>query len=312
MFRSSLAFLLFFLISFPAFSGWTNWATLGGQITSDPAACSAGGFTFVFAKGTDDQIWYRIRYLSTGVWGAWKKTPLLSQTQNISVTGSPAALCFHSTSSDTFLLSVIGSDKRLWSVSGKVISTNAVFGKWNSVGGFTAALYTGPALAGWPNYRTFYFVRGADNFIYVRTVLNSPTPNPPPFQVLIAEPIYNDPAAVMTSSDRVDFFYRDQFGKLWWKLMLGTTWFPPTVIPGVTYSGPEVVGLNTRTLDLFAKGFNNTLIHNRAIDGSFGNWDNMGGYLVGGPGATTYANSTRMMVFARWTDGRLWYRAWAP
>lgn len=316
MIQSILILLLSLSFAFPAFSdttieetniddkGWTVWVTLEGQITSDPAACTAGNLTFVFARGTDNQIWYRKRNLPTGLWGPWKKMPVMP-----GASGAPAALCYHGSTSESVLVSVVGSDNRVWGINGWGTATTEGFGAWFSYPGFNAASFSGPALAGWGGNRVHYFVKGGDNRMYVKTLFNNTST---PFQLLISEPSYNDPAAVMPSNERVDFFYRDQFGNLWQKFMIGTLWYPPQFIPGVTYSSPEVVSRDIYSLDLFARGPNNTIIHKRSINGVWGTWQNLGGSVASGPGAATYASKARIMLFARWTDGTLRYKAWAP
>ncbi len=286
--------------------GWTVWANLGGQITSDPAACTGGNFTVVFARGTDNQIWFRKRFLPTGVWAAWKKVPNIP---GVNVSGSPAVICYDGGYYVSAFLNVVGSNNRVWTNSVVSSETSDGFGTWYSPTAFNAALFSGPALAGWGINRQHSFVRGGDNRIYYNTRTNGQTS---PYQVLVSEFSYNDPAAVMPSTDRVDFFYRDQFGKLWQRFMVGALWYPRQEIPGVTYSSPDVVSRDIYSLDLFAKGAGNTLIHKRSINGVWGSWINLGGNVSSGPGATTYASNARMMVFVRWIDGTLRYRAWAP
>lgn len=77
-------------------------------------------------------------------------------------------------------------------------------------------------------------------------------------------------------------------------------------------SAPDVVSRNSSSLDLFARGFSGNLMHKRWISGTWGQWNDLGGIATSGPGATTFANRSRIMVFVRGTDGALWYRAWAP
>lgn len=116
----------------------------------------------------------------------------------------------------------------------------------------------------------------------------------------------------MPSESRLDFFYRDQFGRLWHQPWIGNIWQPRQLIEGVTYSSPDVVSRNIYTLDLFARGYGNTIIHKRSINGVWGPWLSLGGSVTSGPGVTTYASKQRIFVFARWTNGELYYRAWAP
>ncbi|MEK7355905.1 MAG: hypothetical protein AAB250_05620 [Bdellovibrionota bacterium] len=54
------------------------------------------------------------------------------------------------------------------------------------------------------------------------------------------------------------------------------------------------------------------MLHKRWSNGTWGPWINLGGKVTSGPGATVYASKQRMMVFTRWDNGQLYYRAWAP
>ena len=56
-------------------SGWTAWQSLGGIITSSPAAATAMTNQFgqlnVFARGLDGALWYRV--LTAGGWQPWTR-----------------------------------------------------------------------------------------------------------------------------------------------------------------------------------------------------------------------------------------------
>lgn len=77
-------------------------------------------------------------------------------------------------------------------------------------------------------------------------------------------------------------------------------------------SAPDLVSRNSSSLDLFVRGLGGKLMHKRYNSGTWGPWNNLGGIATSGPGATTFANKTRIMVFVRGTDGALWYRTWTP
>lgn len=315
MLRTLIIFLLTALIAFPAYSntdierdekGWTSWVSLGGDVYSDPAACTAGNWTIVAVRGADSQIWYRKRYLPTGNWTAWKRMPVLySGGIYVSATGAPSLACYHTNTYDSFQLYVNTNNQRVWSIVAIVKDPTDKFYQWYKDTDFNSALYSGPAIAVRGTNPAYLYTRGGDNRIYEQKSAN-------PFQVLISEQSFNDPTAVWTTPDRLDFFYRDQFGKLWQMYKIGNIWSNRALIPGATYSSPEVTSLNNQTINLFAKGYNNTLIYKRSFNNVWSEWENLGGQITSGPGVAVYANSTRLMVFARWTDGTLRYKAWAP
>lgn len=306
MLIKKLLFLLCILVSVPSFAGWTAWTNLGGTIRSDPAACTNGNLTYVFGRGTDNNIWFRKRYLPTGLWSSWKRLPVISTgSTQLKATGSPGVTC-SSGGMNTFgvLVSVVATDNRVWNILVTPSLNSDNYTNWYKYTDFNAATAAGPAIAR-DGVNIYYFVRGGDNRIYEGHYSDF-------FRVLVSEFSYNDPTAIAPGGGRIDFFYRDQFGKLWQRFKFGTLWYPRTQIPGVTYPGPEVVSRDISTLDLFSRGYNSTLQHKRSINGVWGPWVNLGGSVASGPGAATYASNQRIMVFVRWTDGSLRYRAWAP
>lgn len=311
MYQKLLFFLLSLSFAFPSFAGWSAWDYLGGTLTSDPAACTGGNITFVFARGTDNRTYFRKRNLPTGVWGPWKKMPnIMSGNQEIKATGAPAAVCRSSSINAQAYVQVVGTDRRIWNTYIFGTADREYLGPWTQTPGFFAAYLSSTALAGWNLNPIYSFAKGADNRMYTQTYFNGTVT---PFEILVPEQTINSPAAVMSNIDRVDFFYRDQSGRLWQKFKFGTIWNPTSQqIPGVTYGSPEVVSRDISSLDLFTRGPNNSLYHKRSINGVWGNWISLGGLVTNSPGATTYANNARIFVFVRWTDGTLRYRAWAP
>jgi hypothetical protein len=57
-------------------TGWTGWGSLGGRLTSKPAAAIDMSLDFgrlnVFVRGTDGFLWYRV--LGPAGWGRWSST----------------------------------------------------------------------------------------------------------------------------------------------------------------------------------------------------------------------------------------------
>lgn len=311
MFKKFLTFIMAVVFTLPASAGWSVWDNLGGTLTSDPAACTGGNITFVFARGTDNRTYFRKRNLPTGVWSPWKKmTNMMAGTQEIKATGAPAAVCRSSGTSAQAYVQVVGTDRRVWSTYLFATADRDYLAIWHQTPGFFGASLSSTALAGWNLNPIYSFAKGADNRLYTKTTFDTTSTL---YEILVPEQISNNPAAVMSNIDRVDLFYRDQTGVLWQKFKFGTIWNPTSQeIPGVTYGSPEVVSRDLTSLDLFSRGPNNALYHKRSINGVWGNWTNLGGLVTISPGATTYANKARIFVFVRWTDGTLRYRAWAP
>ena len=83
---------------------WHTWESLGGIITSSPAAVTRGGVIYIFARGNDGALW-QISWTGTA-WTKWQSIggKLLSGT-------SPTVCVGDATSLDVF---VIGTDNGIW------------------------------------------------------------------------------------------------------------------------------------------------------------------------------------------------------
>lgn len=135
----------------PAPPRWSDWSSIGGVATSDPASCSLSGFrTVVFVRGTDNALWFR--YWDGYTWSSWASLGGV-------LTSAPAATCRTSNRIDVFAR---GTDNALWQRS----FYNGSWHAWTSLGGF---LTSGPAAATWSSGRLDVFVRGTDNAIWYRS-----------------------------------------------------------------------------------------------------------------------------------------------
>jgi hypothetical protein len=297
-----LSLVLFtFLFSASSFAaGWTNWESLGGYLTSDPAACSVGGFTYVFVRGGDNGLYYRERRESTGVWGPWKN--LGNKLQ-----GAPAVACSQFSDgrmrNDIFFTATTpATGTVVWHMWG------TVNGPWNaeSLGGNPLA-GSGPAAVSTGRGRFDLFIRGNENQLWHRAFRNG--------SWSAWEPLYNqltsDPAASFWPTGRIDVFARGFDNTLHYRPWDGR-WFDWVLLPGEITSAPDAVSLRTGHYSVFARGAGDALYQRTYASGAWSPWVNLGGTLTSGPAATTYALGTRIMVFVRGSDGALWYRAWAP
>jgi hypothetical protein len=128
---------------------WGGWESLGGTLTSDPAAASwASGRLDVFARGTDNALWHRTY---DGGWGGWES---LGGT----ITSGPAAVSWGQGRIDVFAR---GDDNALWHRT-----FDGGWGGWESLGG---TLTSDPAAASWASGRLDVFARGTDNALWHRT-----------------------------------------------------------------------------------------------------------------------------------------------
>ncbi len=180
-----------------ATTGWGTPENLGGVLTSGPAAITIGSGTefadtWVFARGSDQAVWYRSFSDARGTWGPW--TSLGGRT-----IGAPGVSCLGGPPTSPIVF-VRGTDNALWqrSLSGggwtsrggrlasppaglPTVATNCppsldVFalgadqavweftGAWHSAGGKSTVA---PAAVRLPNGETDLFARGTDNALWM-------------------------------------------------------------------------------------------------------------------------------------------------
>lgn len=306
--------IIFLLSSVPAFAqleampegdreaearGWTAWVNLGGSITSDPAACTAGNWTYVFARGTDNTVFYRTRYLPTGIWSAWRR--LSTRT----TTASPAAACtYHSNTNYKVDVFIAGTGGNIYHLPG----SNGSWGSWQNIGGVADAGSGPAAAANVVGNRLEVFVRGTDHTLFRKYRYYGTWSG----WTRVSSTVKSDPAVAMVSTSHFDVFAVAPSDQLWSRMWEGNLWYSPRLHAGVITSSPDAVSRQLGSLDVFARGPNRELLWKTQAQGNYGSWMSLGGVLTSGPGATTYASNARIFVFVRGTDGALYYRAWAP
>ena len=133
-------------------SKWSGWSSLGGALSSSPAATSpASGVIDVFVRGSDAALW--TKHYSGGVWGAWK-----SLGGQIPAGTSPAACSWGASREDVFVEGTNGAlYQNTWNGSG--------WSGWTSLGG---QLTSSPAAASPTSGTIDVFVRGTNGALYER------------------------------------------------------------------------------------------------------------------------------------------------
>jgi phage gp45-like len=132
----------------------------------------------------------------------------------------------------------------------------------------------------------------------------------------------SSPAAVSSTSGRIDLFARGINGSLYQKTYKNNGWSAWTSLGGhlATTTGPAVSSWSsTGRLDVFVVGTDYALWHRYYQNNVWSPWESLGGRLTASPAAVSWSNG-RIDVFGRGGDGSLWHRfydynawsAWEP
>ena len=259
---------------------WSGWESLGGVLTSDPAAVSWGdGRIDVFVRGTDNALWHK--WFNDG-WSNWESLGGV-------LSSGPAVSSWASGRLDVF---VRGTDNALWHKW-----FNGGWSNWESLGG---VLTSDPAAVSWGDGRIDVFVRGTDNALWHKW-FNGGWSN----WESLGGGLSSGPAVASWASGRLDVFVRGTDNALWHKWFNGT-WSGWESLGGVLTSDPAAVSWGDGRIDVFVRSTDNALWQ-KWFDGAWSNWQSLGGVLSSGPAVSSWA-SGRLDVFVRGTDNALWHK----
>lgn len=176
---------------------WSEYESLGGELTSGPAVCSwAAGRLDVFARGTDEALWHK---WYDGGWSLWE------QLGANPIAADPAAVAWGPNRIDVF---VRGTDNALYTKSWDG-------NQWGEYVGLGGELTSAPAVCSWAAGRLDVFARGIDNALWHLSYGGGWGP----WEQRGANPILSDPAAVAWGANRIDLFVRGSDNALyhkWW------------------------------------------------------------------------------------------------
>ncbi|MEY9926304.1 hypothetical protein ABH926_000926 [Catenulispora sp. GP43] len=166
-------------------SSWSSWSPLSlgvagstgpGSFQGSPAVVSSPSGTDVFVRGGDNHVWENTYTGDTGSgfpgWTGWVNL-------GGSVATSPTAASLGQDRIDVFAQ---GTDGALWQntyeqvsngTGGGIITPGLAWGGWKSLGGPTGSTFTGTPSAVASLNRIDLFVRGTDNALYQRSLVNN-------------------------------------------------------------------------------------------------------------------------------------------
>lgn len=260
-------------------SDGVGWESLGGVITSDPAAVSWGPQRLdVFARGTDDALWHR--WFDHG-WHDWESLGGV-------LTSAPAASSWAAGRLDLF---VRGTDRALWHKW-----FDGSWHEWESLGG---GLSSGPAAASWGTGRVDVFVRGDDNALWHKW-----------FDghwhdwESLGGVLTSDPAVASWAPGRLDVFARGTDNALWHK-WFDNGWHDWESLGGILTSAPGVTAWGPGRLDVVVRGTDNASWH-KWFENGWSDWESLGGQFTSGLDAASWGPQ-RLDLVGRGLDNACWH-----
>ena len=292
---------------------WSSFVSLGGVITSNPAAVmDTTGRIAVFALGTDGAVRMRSQ-ITAGVdnYSDWTSiggygTSDLAVVQNHPQEKFPFPTAY---------LFMRGGDNALWYNSTR--NASDPWGQWVSLGGY---LTSAPGAGLNRNNQATVFVRGGDNALWYRQAEFPGTIAFNDWTTLGGA--MNGPASVAEVNNQY-VMYRGMDNAAWF--ILDTTpppccsntnvapdsWSDQASLGGYIISNPTMADrlyITTEDPEVFVVGADNALWVTVSPGSGlpFGPWQSLGGYVVGDPAAARNGDGL-IEVFAIGSDGALYH-----
>lgn len=234
---------------------WSAWESLGGTLTSDPAAVSWGPNRIdVFARGTTNELLHK--YYSNG-WSGWEN---LGGT----LASGPAAASWAGGRLDVFAQG----------------TTHEVFHKyysngwsgWENLGG---NVVDSPAATAWGSGRLDVFAQGATGELFHKYYSNGWSS----WENLDGQ-LTSGPAVASWGSGRLDVFARGTTGELFHKYY-SNGWSGWENLQGGLSSAPAAVSSGTGRIDIIVLGTDG-LVYQKSYQQAWSTWS-----PVGFPGQST-------------------------
>ena len=230
-------------------SGWGDWQSLGGGLTSAPAATVRGPVLYVFAKGGDNAIWH-IRYDGAS-WSNW-------ESLGGGLTSAPAAAVNSDTNPVLFVFAK-GGDDAIWHRR----YDGSSWSNWESLGGVLTSAPAAAATYAPTRAETryvFLYAKGGDNAIWHRRYDGTSWSD---WESLGG--VLNSATAAIRGNGKALLFARGTDNAVWYRSFSDTGgWTAWTSLGGTHASGPGVVYRGT--MRLFARGSDNVLWYRTAAN----------------------------------------------
>jgi hypothetical protein len=231
---------------------WSNWQSLGGILSSAPAATSsANGKLNVFVRGSDNALWYKTS--TNGVWSDW-------QSLGGALSSAPAVASWGGDRLDVF---VRGTDNALWH-----LYFDGSWSAWESLGG---VLSSSPSVASWGNGRLDVFARATDNALWHLYFDGSWSA-----WESLGGVLSSSPSVASWGNGRLDVFARGTDNALW-HLYFDGSWSAWESLGGILTSAPAAISpAGEGSIDIFVRGEDNT-IYLKSFRNAWSDWQSLGG-----------------------------------
>lgn len=224
--------------------GENSWVSLGGDITSDPAAFSdRPGHFDVFARGREGELAHL--GFHGGAWQDWAS--LGGRIESAPAVTSPAA--------GRLEVFARGTENRL-------VRRTFSAGHWLPWEDLGQAVLSDPAAASRRGHGLDVFARGADGDLAHRSFAGGWST-----WESLGGKLTSAPAVVATGPDHLHVFARGLGGVLLHRTLRAGTWGEWEDLGGRIESAPDAVGFPDGRIEVFARGLNDRLIQ-RTFSGS--------------------------------------------
>jgi hypothetical protein len=261
-------------------SAWGPVQGLNPTTTSGLSAVSDASGLWLFARGSDNGIWYQRKTSAT--WTGWQS---LGPTSVSDPSAVPTPTGVH--------VFVRGSDNATWYRRW----TGSGFTNWASLGGVA----TSDPVSVSDGTGTYVFVRGSDGAIWYRRFLSGSWVE---WQKLDIQA--SSMPAVVSDPTGLYVFVRGTDSAIWYRRGANEAWGPWTSLSGTATSDPATAS-GPSGLWVFVRGTDNGIWGKRFAGGV---WD--AGWRKLGPTATTtptvVSGADGIYVFVCGVDNALWYQ----
>jgi len=260
----------------------------------------------VYARGSDQQIYWKFRLYSAGRFGSWVDWRALGCCFD----SDPTAVSWSFDHTDLFARD-IGGEIRWAVLSQQGDSNNLQWGAWRSLGAPDAGAASAPAVASSSTQRLHLFVRGGDDCLYYKAYSGAWSQT---WTRLSDETFIGKPTAAARTGGRVDVMVVTTDGHLRHHAFDGSSWLPSELLDGpIAVGSSPALAASAGTLYLYAQTPDHHLAERTSNDRPWGAWRDLGGALDASPAAVGSLLRPHVDIAATSDDHgseSLWLRSW--